>query len=172
MRQSVRSVLAAGLLLVLTGCVQPDLRGARVTVEPSYIFKLGVHQDDVMRMLGDPPENPHFDRLTQLVMMTYTYPFPAIQAETQFSNGTTRSEMVDHIVMFFDRNHLLVKMAAHTDRWYPSVTGMPVQRITVLPRVVHPDGRVTAPKPAPDVVPGPPPPPRFNSGPGAAHSRD
>ena len=104
-------------------------------------------------MLGYPGEGPRFDRLTQTTELIYGYPFPAIQAETQFPNGVTRSEMVDRILLSFDRKGLLVKMASHTDRWYPSFSDLPVQRVTVLPRVIHPSGEITAPKPAP---PGPP----------------
>ena len=59
--------LATGLLLA--GCTPPELRGARAHIEPAYIFALGVHQDDVMAMLGWPNEGPRFDRLTQYTQL-------------------------------------------------------------------------------------------------------
>lgn len=141
--------LTAGLGLMLAACSDPILRGERTVVEPSYIFALGVHQDDVEAMLGWPSQGPHFDRFSQTTELVYGYPFPAIQAETQFPNGVTRAEMVDQITMFFNRDGVLVKMASRTDRWYPSFSELPVQRVTILPRVVHRSGEITAPRPAP-----------------------
>jgi len=145
-------------LLALAACVPPDQRGEHVTIEPAYIFAVGVRQDDVVAMLGWPNSGPRFDNLTQSYELVYSYPFPAIQAETRFANGTTRAEMVDTIHLFFSRAGFLIRMGSRTDRWYSSFIEQPVQRITVLPRVIHPSGLITPAqaKPAPE----PPSPPR------------
>ena len=148
MARGVTAALILSLSLALGGCESTMLRGEKARIEPSYVFALGAHLDDVQGMLGYPGEGPRFDRLTQTTELIYGYPFPAIQAETQFPNGVTRAEMVDQITMFFNRDGVLVKMASRTDRWYPSFTDLPVQRITVLPRVVHRSGEITAPRPA------------------------
>ena len=137
------------LVTALTACVQPNKNSEHVTIEPAYIFSVGVRQDDVTGMLGRPERPQHFDNLTQTYEVVYRYPFPAIQAETHFPNGTTRAEMVDTIHLFFSRDGLLVRMASRTDRWYSSFVEQPVQRITVLPRVIHDSGLITAPKPPP-----------------------
>lgn len=150
---------ALAALLALTGCVPPDQRGEHVTILPAYIFALGVRQDDVMAMLGWPNSGPRFDNLTQSYELVYSYPFLAIQAETRFPNGTTRAEMVDTIHLFFSRAGFLTRMGSRTDRWYSSFIEQPVQRITVLPRVVHPSGLITPaqPKPPPEPPPSPSP---------------
>ncbi|MEI6987340.1 MAG: hypothetical protein WCK65_14555 [Rhodospirillaceae bacterium] len=141
------------LTLTMASCVLPTMRGEKAKIEPSYVFALGAHQNDVMAMLGYPNEGPRFDRVTQTYELVYNYPFAAIQAENQFPNGTTRSEMVNVIHMFFDRDGILTKMASEVDRWYSSFSELPVQRITVLPRLVHSSGRVSAPKSAPNPSP-------------------
>ena len=153
-----RTIRLIGLAaaLVLAGCVPPEERGEHVVIEPAYIFSLGVRQDDLVAMLGWPTKGPRFDNLTQTYEMVYTYPFPAIQAETRFSNGTTRAEMVDTIHLFFSRSGQLLRMASRTDRWYSSFIEQPVQRVTVLPRVVHASGMITAPRPKPPADPAPP----------------
>ena len=146
--------LALAIALMLAGCVPPAQRGEHVTIEPAYIFAVGVRQDDVVAMLGWPTTGPRFDNLTQSYEVVYSYPFAAIQAETRFPNGTTRAERVDTIHLFFSRAGYLTRMASRTDRWYSSFIEQPVQRITVLPRVVHASGLITAPtpKPAPEPV--------------------
>ncbi|MEI6559158.1 MAG: hypothetical protein WCO00_12205 [Rhodospirillaceae bacterium] len=151
---TMRRVIGLMAALVLGGCVAPAERGEHVTIEPAYIFSIGVRQDDVVAMLGWPTKGPRFDNLTQSYELVYSYPFAAIQAETRFPNGTTRAEMVDTIHLFFSRGGQLTRMASRTDRWYSSFIEQPVQRITVLPRVVHASGLITAPKPP---VPTPPP---------------
>ena len=153
---------ALATALVLAGCVPPGDRGEKVTIEPAYIFSVGVRQDDVVAMLGWPTTGPRFDNLSQSYELVYTYPFPAIQAETRFPNGTTRAEMVETIHLFFSRAGLLLRMASRTDRWYSSFIEQPVQRITVLPRVVHASGLITAPRPKPP--PEPPAAPLFPQG--------
>ena len=142
-----RLVLGLGLAsATLTACIPVEMRGERATVAPSYVFALGTHQNDIEAMLGFPSEGPRFDRLTQTIESVYVYPFQAIQAETQFPNGTTRAEMVDRIHMFFSRDGVLLRMSSQVDRWYSTFTALPVQRITVLPRLIHADGRITEPK--------------------------
>jgi hypothetical protein len=133
----------------LTGCGPPDFKGERVTIEPSYVFALGVLRSDVEAMLGLPEQPARYEPLSRQVELDYVYPFPAIQAETHFPNGVTRSEMVDRIAMFFDGHGILVRMASRTNRWYSTVIEQPVQRITVLPRLIHANGVITAPRAAP-----------------------
>ena len=141
------------LMTALAGCVPPANNGEHVTIEPAYSFALGVHQDDVMAMLGWPERPLRYDNLTQTYEAVYSYPFPAIQAETHFPNGTTRAEMVETIHLFFSRDGQLLRMASRTNRWYSSFIEQPVQRITVLPRVIHDSGQITAPKPPPPARP-------------------
>jgi hypothetical protein len=146
------AVAVVAAMVALAGCLQvvpPEQRGERTTIEPSYIFTLGAHQNDILAQLGEPELGPRFDRLTQLVEVVYAFPFPAIQAETHFANGITRSEMVDRIHLFFDRNRVLVRMASRTNRWYSSVVEQAVQRVTVLPRLIHQDGTIVPVQPAP-----------------------
>ncbi len=150
--------LMALLAPVLAGCVPASERGEHVTIEPAYIFSLGVHQDDVVAMLGWPAIGPRFDMLTQTYELVYSYPIPVIQAETRFPNGTTRAEMVDTIHLFFSRAGQLASMGSRTNRWYSSVIEQPVQRVTVMPRVVHSSGIITAPRPKPPEPPAPPAP--------------
>lgn len=138
----------AAAMIATASCVPPPLRGERVVVEPSYIFALGAHQDDVEAMLGWPSRGPRFDKVSRTTEIAYAYPFPAIQAETHFPNGAVRAEMLDEITMFFNQDGVLVRMTGHPDRWYPSFSDLTVQRITVLPRVVHRSGEITPPRPA------------------------
>jgi hypothetical protein len=141
-------LLALLLLPALSDCVvEKDEPAERAVIEPSYAFTLGSEQSDIMAALGMPAEGPRFDRVSQTIEVVYRYPFPAIQTESHFPNGVTRSEMVDTLHLFFDRKGLLVRMGSWVDRWYSSVVEMPVQRVTVLPRVVHyPSGEITAPR--------------------------
>ncbi len=139
--------LCMAALIAVAGCVPQSDRGEQVTIAPAYVFALGVHQDDVVGMLGWPNVGPRFDNRTQTYELIYTYPFLAIQAETRFSNGTTRAEMVDTVHLFFSRAGQLTSMGTRTDRWYSTFIEQPVQRITVLPRVIHASGLVTAPVP-------------------------
>ena len=156
---ATRRAMGRGLIglmtaLVLAGCVPPAERGEHVTIEPAYIFTPGVREDDVVAMLGWPDRPRHFDDLTQTYELIYSYPFPAIQAETRFPNGTTRAEMVDTIHLYFSRAGQLLRIASRTDRWYSSFIEQPVQRVTILPRVVHSSGLITAPRaPRPDLPP-------------------
>jgi hypothetical protein len=145
--------LALGIGLVmglpaLTGCVVEKAEPPeRAVIEPSYAFTLGAHQTDILAALGDPAEGPRFERAGQTTELVYSYPFPAIQAETHFPNGVTRSEMVDTLHLFFDHKGLLVRMGSRVNRWSSWVVEMPYQRVTVLPRVVHhPSGVITAPR--------------------------
>ncbi len=150
MRRKVgRRLIGLVAALMLAGCVPLGERGEKVTIEPAYIFSLGVRQDDVVAMLGWPNRAPRFDNASQSWELIYSYPFAAIQAETRFPNGTTRAEMVDTIHLFFSPAGLLTHMASRTNRWYTSFSEQPVQRITVLPRVVHASGLITAPDPPP-----------------------
>ena len=144
-----RAGLRMVLLAILSGCaVEPMAEPPeRAVIEPSYAFTLGAHQDDIIAALGYPAEGQRFDPVSQTLELVYSYPFPAIQAESHFPNGVTRSEMVDTIHLFFDRKGLLVKMGSWVNRWYSSVIDVPVQRVTVLPRGVHhPSGAITAPR--------------------------
>ncbi len=142
------ALLGLALMPGLGGCYANKAEPPnQAVIQPSYVFALGAHQADVMAMLGEPAEGPRFDRVSQTSELVYSYPFQAIQAESHYPNGATRAEMVDTIHMFFDRKGLLVKMGSWVDPWYSSVIQVPVQRITVLPRVVHhPWGVITPPR--------------------------
>jgi hypothetical protein len=143
------------LALVLAGCLSRGVQPDRVELQPGYAFALGVSWTDVSAMLGEPSEGPFFDRLSQTNHAVYSYPFPAIQAETHFPNGITRSEMVEAVHLFFDRSGLLVQMTARPDPNYPSVVTAPVHRITVLPRAVRRTGLgpIVGPVPVPTQAP-------------------
>ncbi len=146
-RLGLATVLVAAA--VLSGCYSemaepPD----RAVIQPSYVFALGVRQDDVQAMLGQPSDGPRYDRASRTTLLVYHYPFQAIQAESRSHNGMIRAEMVDTIYLFFDSRGVLIKMGSWVNRWYPSEVDVPVQRITVLPRVVHaPWGVVTPVRP-------------------------
>ncbi|CAK0766487.1 hypothetical protein WCLP8_3940019 [uncultured Gammaproteobacteria bacterium] len=119
-------------------------------VEPSYVFALGVQYNDVTSMLGQPAIGPRFNAYSNTREIVYIFPSPVVQVETQLPNGVTRSELVDRVHMFFDFNNLLVKMVYRGDHNYGYITDMPIQRITILPRVDH-----KYPVKAPPIVPAP-----------------
>ncbi len=154
---TIRQVIGLIALLIpgLAACVPMSERGEHVVIEPAYVFSIGVHKDDVIAMLGWPTVGPRYDELTRGYELVYIYPIPVIQAETRFSNGTTRAEMVDTIHLFFSRAGLLTNMGSRTNRWYSSVIEQQVQRVTVMPRVIHSNGMITAPRPRPAEAPAP-----------------
>lgn len=92
-------------------------------------------------MLGHPQTGPRFDRYSHLTEVVYTFPFRAVQAETRLPDGATRIEMVDTIHFFFNQKNLLERMALRTNRYYSSFTDLPVHKVTVLPRLIDPQGR-------------------------------
>ncbi|CAK0771038.1 hypothetical protein CCP2SC5_520008 [Azospirillaceae bacterium] len=149
-RRLAKGLIAGGCLLS-AACApggnpsDPSVMTPVAIIEPSYVFTLGAHQADVVAMLGPPSRGPRFDRYSQTNELIYSYPYPIIQAESVFPNHATRNEMVKNIHMFFDRNQILVQMAYNINYYYPSITNMPVHRITVLPRVVEKLGFPTTP---------------------------
>ncbi|WP_207458093.1 hypothetical protein [Azospirillum sp. SYSU D00513] len=136
-----RRFLAATALTLLAGCVVRPPEPAGLLV-PARVIPIGAGRDDVVGLLGPPARGPVFDRYSNLSEMVYSFPFPAIRGETRFPDGTTRVEMVDRIHLFFDRKNKLDRMAYRTDRYYPSVTDLRIDQITILPHRIDPDGRV------------------------------
>lgn len=142
-----RVMRAAAVMLVLAsgGCAVPPPEPPPVAVRivPAYAFALNARYDDIRAMLGYPDPGPRFDRYSRLTVVTYRYPFRAIQAETRFPNGTVRSELVSSISLYFDDKGTLLRMSYDPNPYYPSFIGTPVDRVTVLPRMVYSDGRMT-----------------------------
>jgi hypothetical protein len=142
MRKRMGHLAALAVVAGLAGAcaiAPPTLPGV---IAPAYVFPVGASQNDVLAMLGTPAKGPIFDRYSGLTELVYSFPFPAIRTETRFPDGTVRVETVDRIHMFFDRKNRLERMSHRTNRYYPSITELPVQRITVLPRRIDPDGRM------------------------------
>lgn len=142
-------VMAVVLALLAGGCSlpPPEPPPVAVRIAPAYAFALDARYDDIRAMLGPPNPGPRFDRYSRLTVVTYTYPFRAIQAESRFPNGTVRSELVSSINLYFDDKGTLLRMSYDPNPYYPSFIGTPVDRMTVLPRMVYNDGRVTPVEP-------------------------
>jgi len=140
---------AVAMAAAAGGCSLPPPEPPPVAVRivPAYAFALNARYDDIRAMLGHPNPGPRFDRYSRLTVVTYRYPFRAIQAETRFPNGTVRSELVSSIHLYFDDKGTLLRMSYDPNPYYPSFIGTPVDRITVLPRMVYSDGRVTPVEP-------------------------
>ncbi|MBI1320933.1 MAG: hypothetical protein GC168_18560 [Candidatus Hydrogenedens sp.] len=127
-------------LVLVTGCIEskaPPPTTAAIVAEPTYVFNLGVHYDDVVAMLGPAGRGSRFDRYSNSRELVYAYGFPAFEAETLMPDGTVRKEMTDHIHLFFNFDGVLIKMVAKGNRFYSYVSEMPIHRITVLPRVTR-----------------------------------
>lgn len=157
-----RGALVALGLGLLAGCVPTP--PPQAAIEPAYVFSLGVAYADVVAMLGPPDSPPRYDRYSDTSEAVYRFPFDAVEVDSRFPNGAVRREHTNHIHMFFDRAGALVQLAIRPNRYYPSMTDFPVQRVTIAPRLVRRTGSGVTVAPPP---PPPPPPSAFPWGGGA-----
>ncbi len=127
--------VVAAVTTVVAGCRSWDGPVAPAAViEPSYQFALGSAYKDVVGALGPPQRGPIHDRYSNTRELVYAFDRRLIRAESRMPDGVTRTEMVDHIHLFFDFDDILVKMSHRPNRFYSWFSTMTVDRITVVRR--------------------------------------
>lgn len=146
-RGAASPAMAATLAATLAGCVAGSPLGPPSTVtpivdtKPEITIPLGARVDDVVALMGHPTRGPRVDAYSELIQYTYVYPFPAVSAESDLSQGRVRTEVGNTVHLFFDRGGVLRQMGLRTDLYYPSFLDTPAKRITIAARALDVDGR-------------------------------